>query len=97
MKDDGITITVNPEKIKSVAKVVTSLVVFAGVGVLCREGSKTLSSSLKCSLVDRKLAEFALFGISCALGELATSYFDNVIDDTVNLTTAFATIFEDEE
>ena len=34
MKDDGITITVNPEKIKSVAKVVTSLVVFAGVGVL---------------------------------------------------------------
>lgn len=93
MLEEGITITVNPEKIKSVAKVVTSLVVFAGVGVLCREGSKTISSSLKCSLVDRKLAEFALFGISCALGELATSYFDNVIDESVDLTTAFATLF----
>ena len=95
MKDDGITITLDPEKIKSMAKVVTSLAIFAGVDVLRREGSKTLSSSLKCSFVDRELADFALFGISCALGELATSYFDDVIDESVDLTTAFATLFED--
>ena len=95
MKDDGITITVNPEKIKSVAKVVTSLAVFAGIGVLYREDVIHLGYSLKCSAIDIRLAKFASLGIYCALGTLASSYFDDVIDESVDLTTAFATLFED--
>ena len=97
MKDDGIIITVDTDKVKSILKFVTGFAVFAGIGVLYREDVIHLGYSLKCSAIDMRLAKFASFGIYCALGTMATSYFEDVIDDSVNLTTAFATIFEDQE
>ena len=97
MSEDGIIITVDTDKVKSILKFVTGFAVFAGIGVLYREDVIHLGYSLKCSAIDMRLAKFASLGIYCALGTMATSYFEDVIDDSVNLTTAFATIFEDQE
>ena len=95
MNEDGITITVDPDKVKSVLKMATGFAIFAGIGVLYKQDIKHLGYNLKCSKVDMQLAKFASLGIYCALGTLASSYFDDVIDESVDLTTAFASIFED--
>ena len=73
----------------------TGFAIFAGILVLYKQDIKHLGYNIKCSKVDMQLAKFASLGIYCALGTLASSYFDDVIDESVDLTTAFATLFED--